>query len=64
MATKVFLGGGDLKARLRPAITSSLVLCRVRKALLVPLVVMGCRAPWGFLVLQDPQAWLERMETR
>lgn len=37
---------------------------RARKALLVPLVVMGCRAPWGFLVLQDPQAWLERMETR
>lgn len=38
--------------------------CRVRKALLVPLVVMGCRAPWDSLVPQDPQVWLERMETR
>lgn len=37
---------------------------RVRRALLVPLAVMGCRVLWGFLVRRDPQVWLERMETR
>jgi hypothetical protein len=25
---------------------------------------MGCKALWGFLVLLDLPAWLERMETR
>lgn len=49
-----------LRVRLHP----SLVPCRVRRALLVPLAVMGCRVLWGFLVQRDPQVWLERMETR
>lgn len=37
---------------------------RVRRAPLVQLAEMGCRVLWGFLVLLDPQAWQERMETR
>lgn len=37
---------------------------RVRRALLVPLAVTGCRVLWGFLVQRDPQVWLERMGTR
>lgn len=58
----MFYGGG-LEGCI-PAITSPIALCRVRKALLVPRVVTGCRALWGFLVPRDPQAWQERMETR
>lgn len=37
---------------------------RVRRAPLVQLAEMGSRALWGFLVLLDPRAWQERMETR
>lgn len=37
---------------------------RVRRAPLVLLAEMGCRALWGFLVLRARQVWLERMETR
>lgn len=37
---------------------------RGRKAPSVLLAAMGCRVQWGFLVLLDPQAWQERMETR
>jgi hypothetical protein len=44
--------------------TPFFIIHRVRRALWVPLDVMGCKALWGFLVLLDLPAWLERMETR
>lgn len=54
----------DVQAHRVPLGQQERKACRVRKALLVPRVVTGCRALWGFLVPRDPQAWQERMETR
>lgn len=56
------MGGCEGEGRLQ--VTLLLTSHRVRRAPLVLLAAMGCRGPWGFLVLLAPRVWPERMETR
>lgn len=60
---RVLLGTFEGEGRLRFTTPFS-ITHRGRKAPSVLLAAMGCRVQWGFLVLLDPQAWQERMETR